>query len=135
MLFRSWLPMARFIRNQVVIIRDREYNLASRCLGTPTSRIIVKNILPYLVSVIMLQFALAIPAVIGAEVFLSYIGLGLPLHIPSLGNLVNQGRQLMMIPSLRYQLIYPSAILSVITISFYVMGNSFSDAADPRTHV
>ena len=131
----GWLPMARFIRNQVVIIRDREYNLASRCLGTPTSRIIVKNILPYLVSVIMLQFALAIPAVIGAEVFLSYIGLGLPLHIPSLGNLVNQGRQLMMIPSLRYQLIYPSAILSVITISFYVMGNSFSDAADPRTHV
>jgi len=131
----GWLPMARFIRNQVVIIRDREYNLASRCLGTPTSRIISRNILPYLVSVIMLQFALAIPLVIGAEVFLSYIGLGLPYHVPSLGNLVNQGRQLMLIKSLRYQLIYPSIVLSLITISFYVMGNAFSDAADPRTHV
>ena len=131
----GWLPIARFIRNQVVIIRDREYNLASRCLGTPTSRIIIKNVLPYLVSVIMLQFALAIPLVIAGEVFLSYIGLGLPLTIPSLGNLVNEGRQLMMIRSLRYQLIYPSLILSVITISFYILGNAFADAADPRTHV
>ena len=131
----GWLPMSRFIRNQVVIIRDREYNLASRCLGTPTSRIITRNVLPYLVSVIMLQFALAIPLVIAGEVFLSYIGLGLPLSIPSLGNLVNSGRQLMMIRSMRYQLIYPSAVLSVVTISFYIMGNAFSDAADPRTHV
>ena len=131
----GWLPMSRFIRNQVVIIRDREYNLASRCLGTPTSRIITRNVLPYLVSVIMLQFALAIPLVIAGEVFLSYIGLGLPLYMPSLGNLVNEGRQLMMIRTLRYQLIYPSTILSIITISFYIMGNAFSDAADPRTHV
>jgi oligopeptide transport system permease protein len=131
----GWLPIARFIRNQVVIIRDREYNLASRCLGTPTSRIILRNVLPYLVSVIMLQFALAIPMVIAGEVFLSYIGLGLPLNIPSLGNLVNEGRQLMMIRSLRYQLVYPSVILSIITVSFYIMGNAFADASDPRTHV
>ena len=45
----GWLGMARFIRNQIVIIRDRDYNLASRCLGTPTRRIIMKNLLPYLV--------------------------------------------------------------------------------------
>ncbi|MDP2871497.1 MAG: ABC transporter permease [Bacillota bacterium] len=131
----SWLSMARFVRNQIIIIRDREYNLASRCLGTPTSRIITRNLLPYLVSVILLRMALAIPGAIGSEVFLTYIGLGLPLSIPSLGNLVNEGRQLMMSPGLRYQLILPSAVLSIITISFYVMGNAFSDAADPRNHV
>ena len=130
----GWLGMARFVRNQIIIIRDREYNLASRCLGTPTSRIILKNLLPYLVSVIVLRMALAIPGTIGWEVFLTYIGLGLPLHIPSLGNLVNEGRQAMMSPSLRYQLIFPAAVLSVITISFYVLGNAFSDAADPRNH-
>ncbi len=131
----GWLGMARFVRNQIVIIRDREYNLASRCLGTPTSRIIMKNLLPYLVSVIVLRLALAIPGTIGWEVFLTYIGLGLPLNIPSLGNLVNEGRQIMMSPDLRYQLIFPAAVLSVITISFYIMGNAFSDASDPRNHV
>jgi len=131
----GWLQMARFVRNQIIIIRDREYNLASRCLGTPTRRIIFKNLLPYLVSVIMLRIALAIPTAIGSEVFLTYIGLGLPISIPSLGNLVNEGRILMMTPSLRYQLIFPSVVISIITIAFYVIGNTFADAADPKNHV
>lgn len=130
-----WLGMARFIRNQIVIIRDREYNLASRCLGTPTRRIIQKNLLPYLVSVIMLQTALSIPGTIGWEVFLTYIGIGLPVSIPSLGNLVNEGRLIMMSPELRYQLIFPTLVLSFITISLYILGNAFSDASDPRNHV
>jgi oligopeptide transport system permease protein len=130
----GWLGMARFVRNQIIIIRDREYNLASRCLGTPTSRIITKNLLPYLVSVIVMRIALSIPGTIGWEVFLTYIGLGLPIHIPSLGNLVNEGRAAMMSPSLRYQLIFPAVVLSIITISFYIMGNAFADASDPRNH-
>lgn len=131
----GWLEMARFVRNQIIIIRDREYNLASRCLGTPIKRIIFKNLLPYLVSVIMLRMALAIPAAIGSEVFLTYIGLGLPISIPSLGNLVNEGRILMMTPDLRYQLLFPSIVISVITIAFYVIGNTFADAADPKNHI
>lgn len=131
----GWLPMARLIRNLVLIIRDREYNLASRCLGTPTHRIITKNILPYLVSIIMMRLALAIPFAIGNEVFLTYIGLGLPVDTPSLGNLVNEGRRLMMAASMRYQLIFPSIMVSIITISFYVLGNTFADASDPRNHV
>ncbi len=135
MCMTGWLQMARFVRNLIMIIRDREYNLASRCLGTPTSRIITKNLLPYLVSVIMLRMALAIPAAIGNEIFLSYIGMGLPLDIPSLGNLINEGRVLMMDPNQRYQLFFPAVIISVVTVSFYVIGNVFADSADPRNHV
>lgn len=131
----GWIGMARFVRNQILIIRDRDYNVASRCLGTSTPRIIVKNLLPYLVSVIMLRMALSIPGAIGSEVFITYIGLGVPATTPSLGNLINVGRQLMMSPSLRYQLIYPTIILSIVTISFYVIGNAFSDAADPKNHL
>ncbi|MGG2054338.1 ABC transporter permease [Lysinibacillus pakistanensis] len=135
MCITGWVEMARFIRNQIVILRDREYNLASKCLGTPDYRIILKNLLPYLISVIMLRMSLAIPFAIGAEVFLTYIGLGLPISEPSLGNLINEGRVLMMSPELRYQLIFPSIVLSVITIAFYIIGNSFADAADPKNHV
>ncbi len=135
MCITGWPAMSRFVRNLILIIRDREYNLASKSLGTPARRIITRNLLPYLVSIIMLQIALAIPAAIGYEVFLTYIGLGLPLSIPSLGNLINEGRLFMMVKTLRYQLIFPGVILSIITISFYVMGNAFADAADPRNHV
>ena len=135
MCITGWIGLARFIRNQVIIIRDRDFNLASRCLGTPTRRVIIKNLLPHMVSVVMLRMALAIPGAIGSEVFMAYIGLGLPINIPSLGNLVNKGRALMMAPTLRYQLMIPAIILSVITICFYLVGNAFSDAADPKNHV
>ena len=135
MCLTGWLGMARFIRNQIVIIRDRDYNLASRCLGTSTWRIILKNLLPYLVSVITLRMALSIPGAIGSEVFITYIGLGLPVDTPSLGNLINEGRKLITSAALRYQLIFPAIVLSIVTVSFYIIGNAFADAADPKNHV
>ena len=113
----GWIAMARFIRNQILIIRDRDYNVASRCIGTPTFRIVLRNLLPYLVSVIMLRMALTVPAAIGSEVFVTYIGLGLSVETPSLGNLINDGRQVMMQAGLR------------------LIGNAFSDAADPKNHM
>ncbi len=131
----GWLGMARFIRNQVVMIRDRDYNLASRCLGTQTKKIMFRNLLPYLVSVIMLQTSLAIPMVISDEVFLTYCGLGMPKNVPSLGVLVEDGRKVMMSPTLRYQLIFPALVVTFITVSFYLIGNAFADASDPKNHV
>ena len=130
----GWLSMAKYIRNMILIYRDREFNLASRCLGTSSFKIITKNILPQLVSVIMLQTALAIPNAIGSEVFLTYIGLGLPVQIPSLGNLVDEGRKVMLVEAQRYQLLFPMLMVSAITVSFYALGNAFADASDPRNH-
>ncbi|MCI5705099.1 MAG: ABC transporter permease [Pseudoflavonifractor sp.] len=135
MCLTSWLQTARFVRNQVVIIRDRDYNLASRCLGTSTWHIITRNLLPYLVSIITMRMALAIPAAINNEVFITYIGLGVPLETPTLGNLVEAGRKVMSEAALRYQLFIPVIILATITISFYIIGNAFADAADPKNHV
>ena len=129
----GWLSMARNVRNLVFMIRDREYNLASRCLGTPLPRMISKNLIPYLVSVVILRVALMIPANISQEVTLSYLGLGLPGTIPSLGQLLSSGRT--KFTDFPHLLIFPSLIVSIITISFYLAGNAFSDASDPRNHV
>lgn len=135
MCLTSWVYEAKWIRNLIIIIRDREYNLASRCLGTPTRRIIVRNLLPQIISVVMMDMALSIPGVIDSEVFLTYIGLGLPVDTPSLGNLINEGRRVMMNLSQTYQLVFPAVIVAVITIAFYYLGNRFADSADPRNHV
>ena len=80
----TWISNAYFIRVQVMIIRDREYNLASKCLGTSTWKIITHNILPYLVSVIMTLVSRDVPSFISYEVFLSYLGVGLGQDTPSL---------------------------------------------------
>jgi ABC-type dipeptide/oligopeptide/nickel transport systems, permease components len=129
----GWLGMSRNVRNLVFMIRDREYNLASRCLGTPLYRMVIKNLLPYLVSVVILRLALMIPAVISLEVTLSFLGLGLPGTMPSLGQLLSQGRSKFV--DFPHLLVYPTLIVSIITISFYLIGNAFSDASDPRNHV
>lgn len=129
----GWLPMARNVRNLVLMYRDREYNLASRCLGTPVWRILTKNILPYLVSIIILRLALSIPSTISLESTLSYLGLGLGIDTPSLGILLRNARNYFL--DYPYLLIFPAVIVSAITITFYLVGNAFSDAADPRNHV
>lgn len=129
----GWLNMARRVRNMVFMYRDREYNLASRCLGTPLWRVLTKNILPYLISVILLRLALSIPATINLESTLSYLGLGLDINTPSLGILLAKCRGFML--DYPYLLLFPALIVSVISISFYIVGNAFSDASDPRNHV
>ncbi|MCL2006602.1 MAG: ABC transporter permease [Treponema sp.] len=131
----GWVGVSRLIRNLTIILRDREFNLASRCLGTGVMKTIFRNLLPHMVSIVTLNFALSIPGAIGSEVFLSIIGLGLNVTIPSLGTLLSTGRNIMMAPALRYQLIFPVIVLSIISVSFYLMGNAFADSADPRNHV
>jgi oligopeptide transport system permease protein len=83
----------------------------------------------------MLDMTLSIPNVIGSEVFLTYIGLGLPIDTPSLGNLINEGRRVMMNASQTYQLIFPAVVAAIVTICFYYLGNKFADASDPRNHL
>ena len=129
----GWLGMARNVRNLVMMYRDREYNLASRCLGTKTSRVLTRNILPYLISMIILRLAMSIPETINYETTLSYLGLGLDVNTPSLGILLRNARTSFL--DFPYLLIFPAAIVSLITVTFYLAGNAFSDAADPRNHV
>ena len=128
----EWVFVAYFIRTQVMIIRDREYNLASKCLGTSTWTMITKNILPYLISVIMTYVSREIPSLISYEVFLSYMGLGLGSSIASLGKIISQYTSFMNgYPHLFW---IPVGVLAIISISLYIVGQKLADAADPRTH-
>jgi oligopeptide transport system permease protein len=129
----GWLAMARNMRNLVFMFRDREFNLASRALGTPVSRILTRNMLPQLISVIILRLALSIPATITMETTLSYLGLGLDVNTPSLGILLRNARSYFL--DYPYLLIFPAVIVSLVTLTFYLIGNTLSDAADPRNHV
>jgi oligopeptide transport system permease protein len=129
----GWLGIAYFIRTQVIIIRDREYNLASRCLGTPIFRLTLKNILPFLTSVIVTIAATEIPSYISYEVFLSYIGFG--MSETSLGKMIENGQNFMNTPGCELEFWIPVAVASFITIVLYVIGQNLGDASDPRTHM
>ena len=129
----GWIGIAYFIRTQVIIIRDREYNLASRCLGTPLHRIAMKNILPFMTSVIVTLAATEIPSYISYEVFLSFIGMG--LGDMSLGKLIEASQNAMLTPGWEMEFWSPVAVASIITVVLYVVGQNLGDASDPRTHL
>ena len=129
----GWLGISYFFRTQVLIIRDREYSLASRCLGTPIPRIISKNILPFLTSVIVTLLATELPSYISMEVFLSFIGLGLSATVPSLGRMIQEGQ--VAFRTYPWAFWPPVAIAALLTIILYVLGQSLADATDPRTHM
>lgn len=129
----GWLGIAYFIRTQVIIIRDREYNMASKCLGTPIFRMTLKNILPFLTSVIVTVAATEIPSYISYEVFLSYIGIGLSAEEASLGLMISNAQG--SFTTFPWEFWSPVFIASFVTIVLYIVGQNLGDASDPRTHM
>lgn len=129
----GWLSIAYFIRTQVIIIRDREYNLVSKCVGTSTIKIAMKNILPFMTSIIVTLLATEIPSYISYEVFLAYIGMG--LKDMSLGRLIYAAESAMVTPGWQFEFWSPVIISSIITVVLYVVGQNLGDASDPRTHM
>ncbi len=128
----TWIGIAYMIRIQIMRYRDLEYNLASQTLGTSTFKIIVKNIMPQLVSVIVSTMTLMLPSFISYEAFLSFFGLGLPVTVPSLGRLISDYSQ--NVTTNAYLFWIPLTTLILVSLSLFVVGQNLADASDPRTH-
>ena len=128
----GWVGLALFIRNQTLIISNREYNVASKTLGTPAYRIMTRNYLPYLMAVIITEASLLIPGMVSSEVTMSYFGLGLGKSDISLGALLNLG--IAKFHECTWQLLFPALMLAWLIFSFYLIGMALSDALDPKTH-
>ncbi len=126
----GWIGMARLFRGQVFQIKESEFVMASRTLGTGKLWIIFKHLVPNAMSPIITSMAFAIPGAIFSEAFLSYIGLGLPLPLASWGNLTSDGANVFLIYP--YQLIFPSILICVTMLCFTLIGDALRDALDPR---
>lgn len=128
----GWLSLALMIRNLVLIIDNREYNVASKTLATPPLRIMAKNYLPYLLGVIMTEFSLIIPGMISSEVAMSYFGVGLQTRDISLGAILELGiANYSLYP---WEILAPGLLLAIIIFAFFILGTTFSDALDPKKH-
>lgn len=125
-----WVGMARLIRGQILTIKQNEYVLAARCIGTPTSQIIKRHILPNCLSVIIITVALQIPSAIFTESYLSFVGLGVSAPMPSLGSLANDARAgLQTYPE---RLIFPAMTICLIVLALNLLGDGLRDAFDPK---
>lgn len=128
----GWIGIAYTIRVQILRYRDLDYNLVSRTLGTPTGKIVVKNMLPQLVSVIMTMVSQMLPNYISFEAFLSFFGLGLPVSEPSLGRLISTYSS--NLTENGYLFWIPLTTLILVSLPLYIVGQNLADASDPRSH-
>jgi len=129
----GWIGIAYSLRTQTIIIRDREYNVASKCLGTSTFHIATRNILPFLISFIVTMMANSLPGYIGSEAFLSYIGLG--ISDLTLGKIIYNAQSAMTVPGWEWEFWCPVLLSAFISIILFLVGQGLGDAADPRTHM
>jgi len=125
-----WVGMARQVRGQILSIKEQEYVLAARAIGTPPRTIIMKHMIPNCLSVIIITAAMQIPSAIFTESFLSFLGLGVSIPMPSLGSLASDART--GLQSYPYLLIFPAVAIFMIVLSFNLLGSGLRDAFDPK---
>lgn len=126
----GWVNMARLVRAQILKLKNMEYVLAARVLGTGNRAIILKHLIPNTVGVIVINIMFTIPSAIFTEAFLSFIGIGLAEPKASLGVLINNGYQVL--HNYPFLLIYPAIVIVLIMVCFSILGDGLRDALDPR---
>lgn len=126
----SWMRTARIVRGEVLAIKEREFVLASRSVGTPPRRIILRHVLPNVMSPIMVSATLGIATAIITESVLSFLGLGFPPDFPTWGRLLYDGIEYMQdYPQL---VLWPGIAISLTVLSVNYIGDGLRDALDPR---
>lgn len=130
LLISGWIGMSRMVRAQSLKLKEQEYILSSRSLGARDRDIIFKDILPNTIGQVIIMTMTSIPAAIFTESFLSFIGLGIPAPHASLGVLISDGYDSMLLYP--YQLIIPIIIFAVLMISLNLLADGLRDALDPK---
>ena len=125
-----WVGMARQVRGQILSIKEQEYVLAAKAMGASAAHIIRKHMIPNCVSVIIITAAMQIPSAIFTESFLSFVGMGVSMPMPSLGSLASDARSGLV--SYPYMLLFPAMSIFLIVLSFNLLGNGLRDAFDPK---
>ena len=125
-----WVGMARIVRSQVLTLKQSEYVTAARALGANSSRIIKHHLLTNCIGTLIVTTTLQIPSSIFTESFLSFLGMGVAIPMPSLGSLASDG--LNGINSYPYLLLAPALLISLIILSFNLFGDGLRDAFDPK---
>jgi peptide/nickel transport system permease protein len=126
----SWMQAARIVRGEVLAVKEREFVLAARSIGTPSRRMILRHILPNVMSPIMVSATLGIASAIITESALSFLGLGFPPDFPTWGRLLFDGVEY--IQQYPARVVWPGIAISLTVLSVNYIGDGLRDALDPR---
>ena len=122
---------SRFPRSVVISIKEEAYLEAGRAIGSRTSRILRRQVLPNIMAPIIISFSLAVPGVILGEAGLSFLGFGIPPPAPSWGGMLSgSGRQYMFVAP--WMVVFPGLALSIVVFGLSMFGDAVRDLLDPK---
>ncbi len=122
---------SRVVRGAVIGIKENDYFLTARAVGTPTSQILTRHVLPNIMAPIIIIFSINIGGVIIAEASLSFLGFGLPIKVPSWGGMLSrEGRRFM--EQAPWLALWPGLFLTLVVYSLNMFGDALRDLLDPR---
>ena len=126
----SWMQTARIVRGDVMALKEREFVLAARSIGTPARRMITRNLLPNVMSPIMVSATLSLATAIITESALSFLGLGFPSDFPTWGKILFDNVDRM--TTFPERVIWLSLAISLTVLAVNYIGDGLRDALDPR---
>ena len=129
--FIGWAGIARLVRAQVLVLRERDYSAAARAIGVGRLRLLVRHILPNALAPILVTVTLGVAGNILAEAWLSFLGVGARPPLPSWGTMITEGQSYL--TSRPWVCIYPGLALLITVLGFNLVGDGLRDALDPRT--
>ncbi|AZS14496.1 ABC transporter permease [Paenibacillus lutimineralis] len=126
----GWINMSWIVRGEIMQLKNREFVLASRSMGAGSGRLLFRHLLPNALGPIIVTVTLSVPNAIFAEAFLSFLGLGVQSPVASLGSMINDA----LTGWLYYpwRMLFPAALISLIMLSFNILGDGLRDALDPN---
>lgn len=126
----GWLMTARIVRGQVLSLKEQEFVQAARSIGVSDMTIVLRHLIPNTLGPIIVYFTLTVPSMILQEAFLSFLGLGVQEPTPSLGALINEGAQQMVV--YWWTLVFPGIAMALLLFSLNFFGDGLRDALDPK---
>lgn len=127
----GWMTLARLLRGQVLTLREREFIEAAKVAGTPPWRIVRKELLPNVVTPILVQSTYMLPNFVTSVAGLSFLGVGMPNSTPDWGRMFAKGAEVYQ-SDITY-MIFPGAAMVIFIVAFNLLGDSVRDAFDPRS--
>ena len=129
----GWVSYARMVRGQVLSLREKEFVDAARCVGVPSFRIMWRHILPNTISPIIVLASFGVSAAIVAEAGLSFLGLGVPLSVPSWGAMLSQAREVQ--SKAWWPAVFPGLAITATVFGINVVGDWLRDVLDPHLRI
>ncbi|MDP6070266.1 MAG: ABC transporter permease [SAR202 cluster bacterium] len=129
----SWFGMARLVRGQVLSLKETQFIEAARALGSSTPRILFIHLLPNAISPIVVSVTMGMGAMIGTEIILSFLGLGIQPPRPSLGLMLQEAGSLSALRQVPWMLLTPGLVAWTLVLGWNLLGDALNDVLNPRT--